>query len=93
MKKDLKEEHSVEDVIEISGRIAQLIKCTEMVRRLNNRLITVKRTTVIRSKIDRGLKGRKRIVTIEKDEILTIHILVDRGIKPKFLLSSPIIFK
>jgi hypothetical protein len=93
MKKALKEEQSVEDVVRISGRIAQLIKCTEMVRRLSNRSITVTRTVVVRSEVDRGLKGRERIVTIEKDESLTIHIPVDRGIKPKFLLSSRIIFK
>jgi hypothetical protein len=52
-----------------------------------------KNKVVVRSEVDRGLKGRERIMTIEKDESLTIHIPVDRGIKPKFLLSSRIIFK
>jgi hypothetical protein len=93
MKKALKEEQSVEDVVGISGRIAQLIKCTEMVRRLSNHPITVKRKVVARSQVNRGFKGHERIVTIEKDESLTIHIPIDRGIKPKFLLRSRIIFR
>jgi len=61
------EEQSVEYVVRISGRITQLIKYTEMVRRLSNCLITVKITIVVRSKVDHGLKGHERIMSIEKD--------------------------